>query len=458
MQYFTDTITSSQDSCYECTCTSTIELNQQDPLIACIDELNINDSSSSTPNDESNFFKSNEEVNDLGTSTDLEPSDMEMEELFAVASSDCHIPVHHRTSQDNNLSTMPPPHPPDPLPPLSVDDPQEKFDAPSTEYTNPTLAEDIFVACKMLTPNATFNTPNELFDCIEAAFKQGGIAISKMVRQTKQSFKRDEEIECFRLVYGVGDKGTSPSRGRHFCKEAGCTWNVSYSYIRKNHCYVILDKNSEAAKYKTHFCLHHNHTASDDSFIDGIFVVKNESDLTIDEMKMLNALALAHSGMPTIQRVMLAEFNMDGKWSYDSALLYRVVKKIRNNKFGENQHRMKDLMEMFEKAASNGGRSEYDVDDIFRLVGTRFQTSRQVQYMDQYGSYFVEVDGTYSTNRYGLTLMPWVTADCLGITHIGGLSTSLSENTNDVLKSGHLFGVASTFLDDNVSCLCLRRE
>lgn len=44
------------------------------------------------------------------------------------------------------------------------------------------------------------------------------------------------------------------------------------------------------------FCLHHSHTALDDFFVDGIFVVKNESNLTIDKMKMLNALALAHSG------------------------------------------------------------------------------------------------------------------------------------------------------------------
>jgi hypothetical protein len=368
-------------------CTSTIELDEQDPIINCIEELNINSTTDTTLN-KSNF-KSNEELKDAGTSKDLELSDVEMEELFAVASSDSPVLLHHSKREDITISTMPTPHPHDPLPPLLVDDPK-KIDASTTDDTNYNTAEDNFVMCSILAPNATFNNPTDLFDCIEAAFKQNGTAISKMVRQTKQSFTHDEELECFGLVYGVGDKGTSPCRGRHFCKEPGCNWNVSYSYIRKSHHYVILDKNSEGVKYKTHFCLDHNHTTSDDSFIDGIFVVNNESDLAIDEMKMLNALALAHSGMPMIQRVMLAEFNMDGKRSYDSALLYRVVKKIRDNKFGANRHRMKDLIEMFEKTASNGGRYEYDVDDIFRLVGTRFQTARQVQYMDQYGSYFVK--------------------------------------------------------------------
>ena len=92
---------------------------------------------------------------------------------------------------------------------------------------------------------------------------------------------------------------------------------------------------------------------------------------------------------------------------------------------------------------SEGGRFEVDIDAIHSIRGTRFQTPRMVYYSEQYGGYLILADGTYSTNMYGLTLIPWIVVDCLGIGHVCGISTGLSENTVDVVNAGTLFGVSS---------------
>ena len=73
----------------------------------------------------------------------------------------------------------------------------------------------------------------------------------------------------------------------------------------------------------------------------------------------------------------------------------------------------------------------------------RFQSHRQKQYEFQYGSYFALADGTYGTNKYGMTIFRLVTMDCLEYIQLFGLLTGLSENTVDDVAAGHLFGIAS---------------
>jgi len=57
----------------------------------------------------------------------------------------------------------------------------------------------------------------------------------------------------------------------------------------------------------------------------------------------------------------------------------------------------------------------------------------------------------------------WVIQDALGIRHIGGISTGLSENTVDVVSAGRLFGIASFDVNDrkvnqNNNEICVRAE
>ena len=78
-----------------------------------------------------------------------------------------------------------------------------------------------------------------------------------------------------------------------------------------------------------------------------------------------------------------------------------------------------------------------------RIKSTRHQTRRQKFYASQFGSYHCVGDGTFGTNKYGMTLFPWITPDSLGLSILIGSSTSRSENTVDVVASGHLFGIAS---------------
>lgn len=260
-----------------------------------------------------------------------------------------------------------------------------------------------------------------------------------MSRQCKKSLTPEEQIDYFGAVYKVsGD--SSPSRGRHFCKFDACNWNVSYSYMKRENGYVILDNNNTAI-YHNHFCLTHNHPVNE-VLLDGKVSIENEADLTSDEMKSLRVLAFAYNGMPSIQQFMNTEHS-DGKKTYSKQLLHRVVAKIRKVKFGLDEHRIDEFMKMGRHLNASGGNFDLDIDETFRIKGTRFQTKRQALYFQQYGSYFVEVDGMYSTNKYGLTLMPWIAIDCLGIGHIVGSSTGLSENIVDVVAAGTLFGAAS---------------
>lgn len=67
----------------------------------------------------------------------------------------------------------------------------------------------------------------------------------------------------------------------------------------------------------------------------------------------------------------------------------------------------------------------------------------------QYGSYVVIVDGKYGTNKCNLTLAPWVGADCLGHTVVMGISTSLSENTVDMVATGRAFSLSSKLVSED---------
>ena len=100
-------------------------------------------------------------------------------------------------------------------------------------------------------------------------------------------------------------------------------------------------------------------------------------------------------------------------------------------------------MNLGRQLKKNGGEFEVDIDSTMHIIGTRYQTSHQKEYAGQYRSYFAVGCGTYGCTKYGVTLFPWVTADCLGYNILLGIATSRSDNTLDVVAAGRLFGIAS---------------
>lgn len=304
-------------------------------------------------------------------------------------------------------------------------------------------AQSLCHITNVLHDGANFENPKVLFQCIETAFDFSGAQKSYLIQDSKESFTEEDEIETFGILYGVSKNKRTPRRGRHYCKCPGCPWNVAFTFNKKTKQFVILNNEyNEATKYKTHFSLDHNHEVAAPS-IDNYIVVEYEKDLTEAEFKTLKTLALAETHMPKIEQSMMSQFSNNGKRAFGKALLHRVVMKFQKERFGGDSHRMAEFMALGKSAMQEGGTFEVDVNKIHRLVGSRFQSARMVAYTKQYGSYFVEVDGTYGTNMYGLTLMPWTIIDCLGISHISGISTGLSENTADVLGAASLFGVTS---------------
>eukprot|EP00956_Cyclotella_meneghiniana_P030430 scaffold76595_cov24-Cyclotella_meneghiniana.AAC.1 len=294
----------------------------------------------------------------------------------------------------------------------------------------------------VLYAGAVFPNPEELFNCIESTYLYCGALKSNLSQNTKGSFSAAEEQETFGHVYAVGKarkKGgpaTTPKRGRHYCTEPGCNWNVAYTYTKSKGGYVILDNPlDDSVKYKTHFLLQHNHDTKMTT-MDNYFVVTKREDLTSSEMKTLKTLAFAHTQMPAIQQAMMSEYSSQG-----------------NRAFLLQSSATRGLEMLGRNTISEGGRFEVDIDAIHSIRGTRFQTPRMVYYSEQYGGYLILADGTYSTNMYGLTLIPWIVVDCLGIGHVCGISTGLYENTVDVVNAGTLFGVSSIIrsIDADVS-------
>ena len=208
---------------------------------------------------------------------------------------------------------------------------------------------------QMLKAGHTFSNPKALMDTIDGVFTSTGALKSSMCRKTKESFGPDQEMEIFGYVYGVGGKNkktgktTSPKRGRCYCSVEGCNWNVAFTFSSKTNSYVIKDEDFDAdSDFKCHFLLEHNHPIENE-ILDGYVLITCQSDLTEEEMNTLKSLAITHSQMPSIQHVMMNEYSK-GSRAFSDDLLYRVVTKIRDEKFGSDRHRMEEFIEMGRKA------------------------------------------------------------------------------------------------------------
>ena len=169
-------------------------------------------------------------------------------------------------------------------------------------------------------------------------------------------------------------------------------------------------------------------------------------------------ILLTYSRMPSVKHGLSVKFGKDSTRIYNSQMLHRVIAEEKRRTFGTDDHRIGEFMKRGRELTKNGGEFEVDLDDTMHIKATRHQTRRQKLYAWQFGSYHCVGDGTFGTNKYGMTLFPWITPDSLGCSILMGASTSRSENTVDVVASGRLFGIASKpasldMDDKHVSCL-----
>jgi hypothetical protein len=155
--------------------------------------------------------------------------------------------------------------------------------------------------------------------------------------------------------------------------------------------------------------------------LDGRSYVKNEADLTEAEMETLDTLAMTPMGIGGVKDALGEKFPMR---LYDSQLLHRVLKKIKDD--GK-------LFAHGNATAANGGIWVPEIcPSTMRLRATHYASPRMMMFALQCGTYFVTADGTFLTNRYRLTMVPFVTTDYLGLTHLCGLGIYPSENSPNI--------------------------
>ena len=136
------------------------------------------------------------------------------------------------------------------------------------------------------------------------------------------------------------------------------------------------------------------------------------------------SILLTYSRMPSVKHGLSIKFGKGSTRIYNSQMLHHFIAKERKRTFGTNDHRIGEFMKRGRQLNKNGGEFEVDLDDTMRIKSTRHQTRRQKLYASQFGSYHCVGDGTFGTNKYGMTLFPWITPDSLGLSILIGSSTS----------------------------------
>ena len=290
----------------------------------------------------------------------------------------------------------------------------------------------------------------------------GGMPRSALGYDGRDPFKTEELKETLNLDKFERGRRTYNvyKRGKLYCKckeEDGkyCGWQIAWSYRKRLNGFLIVDNQDTISNtsYTSNMQLYHNH-GIDYEVIDGITEVKSSKDLTPEEEEILKHGALMGSKMPSIKDALNTKCGQANKRIYDSQMIHRYVNAEKVKIFGPNHDRIPEFMKRGQELSRSGGNFETDVDDGFHIVGTKYQTARMIQYALQYGAYHVMVDGTFGTNKYGMTLAPWIVIDCLGFSILAGITTSLSENSIDFLASGICFGFGMKSEDENVSLDC----
>ncbi len=299
----------------------------------------------------------------------------------------------------------------------------------------------------------------QLYDAIEAVMHLTGMEPSDLGRKSKDTFSAKESVELFgSKTFNVGNKTYKfPKRGHFKCNRKNDHGEACPFYIPFTN---IIDTNSASRFYEikscsdarppalpTPLCLQHNHDTIEVG-ISGRKYISKLANMSKEEIDVCETLSLTYAKMSAIQEAMSIKFPDK---IFDSDLLHRVIKQERDNRIGPDRHRIPELLAMGDAAQANGGVWAYKIcPETFKLQSTFYQTATQKEFALQYGSYYASGDGTFGTNKYGLTLFPWLAPDCLGLSQNLGTATSRSENSVDVSQSAELFSLSSRQTDLSV--------
>ena len=221
----------------------------------------------------------------------------------------------------------------------------------------------------------------------------------------------------------------------------------SFSYFKAQGCFVIKDdaeQRKEVCNYNTSLCLHHSHPVQNVCLgVNNTFLVSKRDDATLEEIQFIRQCAELHCTIPQAADGLRRRFGKANSRTYEPVFVKNQLNTARDEIFGKDRHRMKELMEHGLQTRKRGGVWETDVSDTFMLSGVRYQSPFMRQLAVQYGCYFFTCDGTYGTNQYGLTMIPLVTVDCNGFSHCCGVIIALSERSADVVKGCQSFLLSS---------------
>ena len=305
-------------------------------------------------------------------------------------------------------------------------------------------------------PGGVFSCPQLMFASIEAKFLSDGMNPASLKRKSKAAFEPNEKTPWGneRTMVYRGKVIPIHKRGKFYCGHKtddgqDCIYNVAFSFFKDQNGFVIQDgKGLDEAKYNTNFCLKHSHSVDNVCIgVDDCFVVSKQDDLTLEEVAFIRTLAEVHCTIPQVKDGLRHRFGKDNKRAYSSSFVANQLSVMKDEIFGKDRHKMKEMTENGAQIIKNGGVWEIDVSDTLTLEGIRYQSNMMRQMAVQYGSYFFTADGTYGLNKYKLTTCPMVTVDCLGQSHCCGVTIGLSENSADVIKGCKSF-LLSSVLDE----------
>ncbi len=307
-----------------------------------------------------------------------------------------------------------------------------------------------------LKPGAVFDYPQLLHDSMMQIFLSSGMNVASLARKTKgEAFKAKDNAPWGDAKSVLFKRKEVPisKRGRFYCKHktAGtdeedgmheCSWNVAWSYF-SNKGFVILD-GEKSSSYPTNFCLEHNHpVATICKGVDNCFIVSKREDLEVAEIEFIHNAAQVHCSIPQVQLGLRNKFGKNNNRTYGPTLVKNQLNYARDQIFGKDRHKMKDLMEHGNRTIKNGGVFEVDVSSTLVLEAVRYQSYLMRQMAIQFGGYFFTIDGTYGTNSAKLTTNPVVTADSCGLSHCCGVAITQSENSADAIKALNVFKLSS---------------
>ena len=204
-------------------------------------------------------------------------------------------------------------------------------------------------------------------------------------------------------------------RKRKGSELSGCPFSVRVAFDRLVGSYVV----------KQCRCVHTGHVVNLSSIAGH---VKFESDLSVDEREQLaNFGKIGYTGLQSkgaLSRLFSCR-------TYDSDMVYRVVKKARNFHYGDATDCMLKLVELGNSHKSKGGVFEMTSDKGGRLEILHWAGSLSTMFVDKFND-FILIDGTHKTNIYDLSLIVTTTVDSLGISVPVGFLLAPSENSASI--------------------------